>query len=93
MRKRVSTSAMSTSPFWREARIWVVITRNEPPKMYGAENEPRAVRKVRIAAAASAGASPGRTTRVSVRQRPAPREAAASSCAPSKRASAARVKR
>ena len=51
----VSTIASSLSPLRRVATIWVVITRNPPPKMYGALNEPSDVMKVSSAAPPIAG--------------------------------------
>ena len=74
----VSTMASRSSPLSRVATIWVGMTRNPPPKMYGALNEASDVMNVSSAAPASAGQSCGSTTRRRVRQRPAPRLAAAS---------------
>jgi len=90
-----TASACASAP-WAlsfEATICVVITRKLPPKMYGAEKEASEVIKVRSAAPAKAGRRSGRVTRASVRSRPAPRIAAASSIAASSRVSAARLKR
>jgi hypothetical protein len=51
----VSIIASSLSPLSRVDTICVVITRNPPPKMYGALNEANDVKKVRSAAPPSAG--------------------------------------
>jgi len=89
----VSTVASASSPLSFEATIWVVITRNPPPKTYGALKDPSAVMNTSSAAPASEGRSSGRITRRSVAQGPAPSACAASSIDPSSFASPARVKR
>jgi hypothetical protein len=89
----VSTMASWFSPLSRVETIWVGITRKPPPKMYGALKDPSEVMKVRSPAPASAGLRCGSTTLRSVRHRPAPRLAAASSCDPSSETSAARTRR
>ena len=89
----VSTIAAGMSPFSFDATICVVITRNPPPKTYGAENEASDVMNVRSAAPVRAGRRSGSVTRVSTVLGRAPRPAAASRSAASSRASPARVKR
>ena len=51
----VSTMASRSSPLSRVATIWVGMTRNPPPKMYGALNEASDVMNVSRAAPPSAG--------------------------------------
>ena len=77
-RTTVSTIAIGRSPFRRDTRICVVMTRNVPPSRYGAEKEPSEVMKVKSAAPASAGKSSGSVTRTSVRRGEAPSAAAPS---------------
>jgi len=89
----VSTIASGRSPFSFVATICVVITRNPPPKMYGALNEPSAVMNVNMAAPMSDGRKSGTITRRKVARRLAPSAWAASSIETSSLASPARVKR
>ena len=65
----VSTMASWSSPLSRVATIWVVMTRNPPPKMYGALNEASDVMNVSSAAPAE--------RRIEQRQHHAPERAPA----------------
>ena len=89
----VSTIASGKSPFNFVATICVVITRNPPPKMYGALNEPSAVMNVSIAAPTSEGRRRGMITRRTVARVEAPNACAASSMETSSLARPARVNR
>jgi hypothetical protein len=89
----VSTEAIPGAPLSRDVTICVASTRKPPPKMYGAENDPREPMNTSSVAPASAGVSNGIVTRRRRRHVPAPSPVAASSSEASTRSNPAATNR